>query len=61
MLLLVTAVLMQPSFARLIASISPAPWPLKSARVWFGAIMFTRTVAGMVVVVALRLLSAHTI
>ena len=61
MLLLVTVVLMQPSFARLITSISPAPWPPQSARGWFGAIMFTLAVAGMVVVVALRLLYAHTI
>jgi hypothetical protein len=59
-LLLVTVVLMQPSFARLITSIS-APWPPQSARGWFGAIMFTLAVAGMVVVVALRLLYAHTI
>ena len=59
--LLVTVVLMQPSFARLITSISPAPWPPHSARGWFGAIMFTLAVAGMVVVVALRLLYAHTI
>jgi hypothetical protein len=60
-LLLVTVVLMQTSFARLITSISPAPWPPQSARGWFGAIMFTLAVAGMVVVVALRLLYAHTI
>jgi hypothetical protein len=59
-LLLMTVVLMQPSFARLITSISPAPWPPQSARGWFGAIMFTLAVAGMIVV-ALWLLYAHTV
>jgi hypothetical protein len=61
MLVLVAVVLTQPSFARLITSISPAPWPPQSARGWFGAIMFSLAVAGMVAVIALRLLYAHTI
>jgi len=60
-LLLVTVVFVQPSFARFITSISPAPWPPQSARAWLGAIMFSLAIAGMVVVVALRLLYTHTI